>query len=413
MKKEEILLIDGSSLLSTNFYATLNNKYYFEKTEEGKQKYLDKLLKTKDGKCINGIYGMTRSIERLLKKRTFTHIVIAWDRSREKTFRRQMYPEYKAQRGKTPKELKEQFQTALMFFNELGIKQFTYEEYEADDIIGTLSKKFANINTYIWTKDQDLLQLADETTKIWLITKKSEEMMNEMGIESEIIQNLKIPINVFEHNPETIKSFYSLYPKQIIDMKALEGDSSDNIPGIKGVGKKTIVPLLQEFDDIEGIYDFLENETVKEMNSLFKELGIRSPLNKMMNKITVKTIIEELVDLLIEKDLVELNKLLSLELIEKDKNELIAQLKILEDKELKEIYKKIKKDVSLKPILDKIGTYKIGKAYTDSLLFKKLTTIKTDIPELNNINLKDIEYEQKIENRKIVYKKYNFKSLLK
>jgi len=405
---KEILLIDGSSLLTTNFYGTLDTRYYSEKTEEGKQIYLNRLLKTSDGKTINGVFGMVRALEKVLSKKVFNHIVIAWDKSRDNTFRRQLYPLYKAQRGQSPRELGEQFYTAQSLFEEIGIKQFAYDSYEADDIIGTFAKNFPDISTYIWTKDQDLLQLADPTTKIWLITKKNKEMMEEIGIDIYMQQILPIPTNVFEHTQETVKEFYSLYPQQIIDLKALEGDPSDNIPGVKGVGKKTIIPLLQEFEDVEGIYDFLENETEKEIKSLCKDLGIRSPLNKMMYKITKEDIRDELLEMILQRKTAEINELLSINLSLKGKAEILSQT-TLEDIIKNKV---VKKDILLKPILAKVGTYQLGDAYEASKLFKVLTTIKTDIPELINLTLTDIQCDSRLANRKEVYKKYEFNSLV-
>lgn len=284
-----LLLIDGSSLLSCCFFGNLPKEYKFARTDEEKDKYLDKIRKSPDGVYTNGIFTMMASMLKVIKNQKPTHIAVAWDLTKEFTFRKKLYPDYKGTRKKFRQELGDQFPLAQKVLKEVGIAQFVFEEYEADDIIGTLTRRFEdNIRVTIWTKDQDSLQLIDENVRVWLITSKCSEMYAQLGIDT---KQLDIPTGVFEYTPDYIEQFYGVSPIQIIDRKAIEGDASDNIPGINGVGEKSVIPLLQEFKTVEGIYDFIEDSSEKDIKEMFKALGItRSPLSKLMEESDAKLV---------------------------------------------------------------------------------------------------------------------------
>lgn len=283
---KKLVLVDGSSLLSTSFYGTLPKEYFYAKTEEEKKEALGKLLKTSTGIYTNGVYAMCRILLNILEKQAPTHMAVAWDISRD-TFRRKLYPDYKAQRKETIPELKSQFKLMQNVLERMDVPQFMFEEYEADDIIGTLARKFeTEISTYIISKDQDLLQVVNDFTRMWLITTKAEEMCKELGVD---IRETGWPDNVFEFTPPLVEHFYGIRPQQIPDKKALEGDKSDNIPGVKGLGEKTVLPLLQEYGTIEDLYAAIEGLSEEEENELkrfFKEaLGIsRSPLKNLLKQ---------------------------------------------------------------------------------------------------------------------------------
>jgi len=218
----------------------------------------------------------------IIKKQQPKYLVGAWDLTRE-TFRKRLYEPYKGTRKQIREELSTQFQLSQEVLNEIGIAQFAFMEYEADDILGTLARKFSGeVAVNIMTKDQDALQLVDENTRVWLITSKAGDMYAEVGVNP---KELNIPGGVFEFTPDYMETFYGLKPIQIIDKKAIEGDTSDNIPGVKGVGEKAVVPLLQEFETVEGIYDFIENSSEGEIKEMFKLLGIkRSPLSYLIKE---------------------------------------------------------------------------------------------------------------------------------
>ena len=284
-----LLLIDGSALLSSSFFGNLPQEYKFAKTDEEKDKFLDKVRHSTHGEFTNGVFTMLSSMLNVIKKQKPTHIAVAWDLSDQYTFRKKLFPEYKGHRKSFRPELGNQFPLAQKVLKEMGIAQFVFKEYEADDIIGTLARKFENdISIVIWTKDQDLLQLINENVRVWLITSKCNDMYTEFGINMKL---LNIPTGVFEHTPLYIEHFYGISPIQIIDRKAIEGDASDNIPGINGVGEKSVVPLLQEFKTVEGIYDFIENSSEKDIKEMFKSLGIsRSPLSKLIEESSTRLV---------------------------------------------------------------------------------------------------------------------------
>lgn len=287
MTQKHLLLIDGSSLLSSSFFGNLPKEYKFAKTDEEKDKFLDKIRKSPGGEFTNGVFTMLSSMLNVINKQKPTHLAVAWDLTKEYTFRNKLYPGYKAHRKSFRQELSSQFSLAQKVLNEMGIPQFVFEEYEADDIIGTLARKFEDdTRVTIWSKDQDSLQLVDENVRVWLITSKCSDMYAELGMD---IKELNIPKGVFEYTPIFVKHFYGVNPVQIIDRKAIEGDASDNIPGINGVGEKSVIPLLQEFETVEGIYGFIESSSEKDIKEMFKSLGIsRSPLSRLTEESDTK-----------------------------------------------------------------------------------------------------------------------------
>ncbi len=264
----KLVLIDGSSILSTCFYGSVTPAYNMAKTDEEKKKASEKLMQTSTGILTNGVYTMLRILFNLIRDQNPSHMAVAWDISRD-TFRRELYPEYKANRGEAPKELREQYQTMQDFLEKIGVAQYAFTEYEADDVVGTLSTMFSKfIPTYVYTKDCDALQLVTELTSLWLITKKAEGQDD-------------LPNNTLELDPEAVKEHFDLRPDQIIDSKALAGDQGDNIPGAPGVGEKTAKTLLSQFDTMDNIYKRLEDE--KKFKEELKELGIkRIPVKKLI-----------------------------------------------------------------------------------------------------------------------------------
>ncbi|GEO25986.1 hypothetical protein AAC03nite_17710 [Alicyclobacillus acidoterrestris] len=276
----KLVLIDGSSLLTTSFFGNVPRDYYQLKSQEEREAYLrKKALCTESGIYTNAVYPMTRILLNLVERQKPTHLAVAWDVSRN-TFRRELYPDYKGHREDALPILGQQYGTMQSLLSAMNIAQFWFDDYEADDIIGTLARKFEkDMPVYIYTKDQDALQLISEGTRVWLLTSKAEALYKSRGLN---VKELAVPDGTFEYTTVTFEEEYGLKPWQMVDKKALEGDSSDNIPGVKGVGEKAAVPLLREFGKIEDLYDYIEDmcpEHESEVKRLFKELGIaRSPL---------------------------------------------------------------------------------------------------------------------------------------
>ncbi len=283
----KLLLIDGSSMLVTSFFANANIAYM--KTGD-----TSKLMQTKDGIFTNGVFTMCRILINIIQKQKPSHIAVAWDINREDLVRRKMYEGYKANRTEIKPELGEQFGTIQKLLASCNIPSFNMLSHEADDIIGTFAKKFENeIPTYIMTKDQDALQLITENTRVWLVTSKAKDLYQSRGIN---VKTLNIPDGVFEYSPLTFEEEYGLKPTQMIDKKGLEGDSSDNIPGVRNVGPVTALSLLNEYSNLENIYNALESESEKELKLFFKEhLGIkRSPIKSLMEQKEIAFLSKEL-----------------------------------------------------------------------------------------------------------------------
>lgn len=235
-------MIDGNSLSFRAFYAL-------------------PLLSNKAGIHTNAILGFAKLLEKIIREEQPTHFLVAFDAGKT-TFRHSKYSEYKGGRQKTPPELSEQFPYIRQLLDAYHIKHYELESYEADDIIGTLSKEADqnDFETIIVTGDRDLTQLATHNVTIYY-TKK--------GV-----------TDVDHYTPEFIAEKYNgLKPMQIIDMKGLMGDSSDNIPGVAGVGEKTAIKLLNQFDSVEGVYkniDKVSGKKLKEKLELSHEDALMS-----------------------------------------------------------------------------------------------------------------------------------------
>ena len=282
---DQLFLIDGSSMLSTSFFGNLPRSYFGARSDSEKAEALQRILRTSDGLPTNGVLVMTKILINLISKYVPSHFAVAWDVSRD-TFRRTIYPAYKGTRGEAPDELGTQFGVMQDLLDAMNIPQFRFPEFEADDILGTLASRFETaLSVTILTKDQDALQLVPARTRVWLHTAKTKIYLQQFGFDE---KTYPLPNGFFEFTPHTFREVYGLEPKQLIDKKALEGDSSDNIPGVYGVGEKAAIPLLREFGTIERLYEHIESLTPaeeKKFKQFIKELGIaRSPLAHLLKE---------------------------------------------------------------------------------------------------------------------------------
>ncbi|MDO4733047.1 MAG: DNA polymerase I [Bacillota bacterium] len=216
----KLLLLDGSSLLHRAFYAL-------------------PLLSNADGVFTNALHGFMMMFNKLTAQQKPDYVAVCFDKSRL-TFRNRIDPEYKGTRSATPEELKGQFELIKEILDAAQVYWLEMEDYEADDLLGTLSRLAAekNMQVEIFSGDRDVFQLVDQQVHVFM-TKK--------GI-SEIEQ----------YDPEAIRERYGLEPIQLIQVKGLMGDSSDNIPGVPGVGEKTALKLISRFGSIDSIYENLE-----------------------------------------------------------------------------------------------------------------------------------------------------------
>ncbi len=224
MAKNKLLLIDGNSIAFRGFFALYQS--------------LDR-FKNSSGLHTNALYAVHNMLENVLEREQPTHVLVAFDAGKT-TFRHAFYDDYKAGRAKTPSEFKEQMPYLRDLIEGLGMKHYELDNFEADDIIGTLATH-ANpeeFDVVVLSGDKDLTQLATDTIRVDVTVKGVSE------IES--------------YTPEHILEKYGLTPKQIIDMKGLAGDQSDNIPGVTKIGEKTAIKLLKEYDSVEGVYENID-----------------------------------------------------------------------------------------------------------------------------------------------------------
>ena len=226
---EKLVLIDGNSLLNRAFYAT-------------------PVFTTKDGTPTNGVFGFIKLMMKIINEKKPTHFAVAFD-LHAPTFRHKIYEEYKAGRKPMPDDLAVQIPILKDVLKRMNVSVCELAGYEADDIIGTLAKRFS-VQTYIYTGDRDSYQLVDPTTNVCYTRK---------GVS-----------DILELSVENFKEEIGLTPAQIIDLKALMGDKSDNIPGVPGVGEKSAYSLLAQFNDIDGVYDHI-NEIRGALNKKLSE----------------------------------------------------------------------------------------------------------------------------------------------
>ncbi|MDR1012749.1 MAG: DNA polymerase I, partial [Lactobacillales bacterium] len=245
MTKNQILLIDGSSVAYRAFFAMHSQLEKF---------------KNHKGLYTGAIYAFHLMLDNVLRKIKPTHVLVAFDAGKT-TFRTTIYPEYKAGRKKTPSEFLEQLPFIRKLLEARGISWYEMPDYEADDILGTLAKKAiqSNFEVIILSGDRDLTQLARDKVSVE-ITKK--------GV-----------TEIEEYTPAYIMEKFGLTPNKIVDMKALMGDTSDNIPGVRKIGEKTALKLLHEYGSLEGVYENLEamkTSKMKENLSNDKKLAFLS-----------------------------------------------------------------------------------------------------------------------------------------
>ena len=262
MKK--IILIDGNNLMFRSYYATA---------------YTGNVMKNSKGFPTNALYGFVGMMNKIIHEEKPEYVAVAFDIG--KNFRKQKYETYKDGRSETPDELKQQMPIAREILNAMGIQYFEMEPYEADDIIGTFAKMCEEDPEYaalIVSSDKDLLQLISDETEVKLLKQK----------------------DYVRYNKKNFKEDWGFEPIRMIDYKALAGDPSDNIPGVKGIGDKTAINLLTQYETIEDIYEHINEikgkmkeklEADKESAFISKEIATiyrDVPLNVSLDEVVYK-----------------------------------------------------------------------------------------------------------------------------
>ena len=235
--KKRAILIDGNNLLFRSYYATA---------------YTGNLMTNSKGFPTNALYGFINMINKIINEENPEYVMIAFDKG--KNFRQDLYDNYKDGRIETPQDLKLQFPVAKEICTLMGIKYIECDNYEADDIIGTFARmadEDKNYNATIISSDKDLLQLISDEVNVKLLKQKDYILMDE----------------------KTFIDTYGIKPIRMIDLKSLMGDPSDNIPGVKGIGEKTAISLLQKYETLDGVYEHIDEikGKLKEKLQLDKE----------------------------------------------------------------------------------------------------------------------------------------------
>ncbi|WHY33349.1 DNA polymerase I [Cytobacillus firmus] len=254
MDKKKLVLIDGNSIAYRAFFAL-------------------PLLNNDKGIHTNAVYGFTMMLQRILEDEKPTHLLVAFDAGKT-TFRHETFSEYKGGRQKTPPELSEQFPYIRELLDAYGISRYELENYEADDIIGTLSlhAEKDGYEVKVISGDKDLTQLSSDSVTV-SITRK--------GI-----------TDIEEYTPAHIEEKYGITPDRIIDMKGLMGDSSDNIPGVPGVGEKTALKLLKEFGTLEELLESVDDVSGKKLKEKLEEFRDQALMSKELATITREAPVE-------------------------------------------------------------------------------------------------------------------------
>lgn len=278
MSKNRVLLVDGMALLFRGFFATA---------------FRGNFMKTSTGIPTNGIYQFLRYFLDAEKAYNPTHIICCWDMG-SKTFRNELYPMYKANRDAPPEELIPQFDLIKEVVESFNIPNVGLANFEADDCMGTLAKIYSETDeVIILTGDQDMLQLVDHNINVAIMRK-----------------------GLGNYELFTEDNFYEkkgIYPRQIVDMKGLMGDSADNYPGVKGIGEKTAIKLIQEYDTIENLLEnvdklskslrtkILDNVEIlqlsRELARIKCDVPVECEINTALRRFEVEKITEKLTTL--------------------------------------------------------------------------------------------------------------------
>ncbi|MBX9704053.1 MAG: hypothetical protein K2X39_07850, partial [Silvanigrellaceae bacterium] len=223
-EKKSLYIIDGMSLLFRSFYA------------------MGTRLTNAEGVPIGAVYGFLKIVIKILKEQNPTHFAVCWD-LKIKTFRHEAYPEYKGNRGEPPPEIIPQIQMIHECIKNMGIPSFAVPGFEADDVVATLAKYFEHYGlVYIVSSDKDFMQLVNNQIRLFSLKK---------GDEYDVL------------GPESVFDYFGVSPERVVDILALVGDKSDNVPGVLGIGEKGAAKIINEFDSLENLYANLEKITNK------------------------------------------------------------------------------------------------------------------------------------------------------
>ena len=324
IKKNNFYLIDGYALLYRSHFALIRNP----------------LINTK-GQHTSALYGFTKTLLKLIKEDSPDYIVAVFD-GKDKTFRHKMYPEYKATREKMPDELRSQLSILWDLVESFNIKSLLVNGFEADDIIGTLAimGKKNNLNCKIISGDKDFMQLVDSNIKLHSPGKNGATII---------------------YGPDEVKKKWGVPPSQIVDLLGLMGDSSDNVPGVRGVGVKTAVKLLEKYGSFEKILENADDIDNKKIRDSLKNESELAYLSKKL--VTIKTDMDLDVDFkdlrLKEFNLKKLTNIFDELEFNKFKKELNFSNSIKKNNKIKKSYLIVDNDSKLRNMINELKNSKL------------------------------------------------------
>jgi DNA polymerase-1 len=331
MKKPLLVLVDGSAVFHRGYHAIPH-------------------LSNKEGQPTNAVFGFTTILLKVLQDLKPMYVIITWDKS-ETTFRKEMYPEYKATRVKAPDDLYAQIPTTKELVGALNLPWIELGGYEADDVIGTLAAKAERsglVETVIVTGDLDELQLVDANTRVYTMKR---------GFTDTVIYDLG-----------AVKERYGVTPAQFIDLKALKGDSSDNIPGVPGIGEKGAMELIAKYGSLDGVYEHID-----EINGALKD--------KLKNGRELAYLSQKLSTIVLDAPGIELD-LEAARVGRYDRQEIHDLFRRLE---FKSLLSKLPEEMQTKPALtlfgEEEGSPAKNRLHLESAKYKAITT-KDDLEDL-------------------------------
>lgn len=234
---EKIVLVDGNNLLFRSYYATAYNGNFMHNSKDFP---------------TNALFGFANMMNKIINEEKPVYMMVAFDKG--KTFRHEKYSDYKAGRMETPNELKMQIPYSRKLLDAMGIKYYEIDNYEADDIIGTFAKycdQDKSFDGVIISSDHDLLQLISDSVEMKMLKQK----------------------DYIRYSKKSFKDEFGIEPIKVIDLKSLQGDSSDNIPGVKGIGEKTALKLIQDYGSLDGVYENVDKLSGKMQEKLLSDKG--------------------------------------------------------------------------------------------------------------------------------------------
>lgn len=311
-KNKKLIIIDGTSILNDCYHRTLTQEFSeLNKGSISKEEAYKTLLKSVDGKYINAIQGFLRLFFELVDTQKPSHLVVVWGTFRKTNCKKDIYSKYKSTSEDIDEPLLEQFSTIKDILSKAGIVQYSSHKYESLDLIGSLAKEFhKDIPVTIFARNTNILQLAN-LADILLERKDAEILSQKFDLD---LSNY--PKNYVLFNEDLIKKVTGLYFDQIVDYKAILGNSSTNVPGVKGIGKDTIVPLLQHYYSLEELYIELKVLKEDELNDLWETF--KKDFSLKRNPIPI--LLKHKEDVYLSKKLVTINTNILTSIVKNNKN---------------------------------------------------------------------------------------------